>query len=309
MFTPFGDLQHQEYDPLTKVVTYQKLTTLYKNPLSHTQLQISVGYRYNETFPSAIENQLLRSSEYEEWEQKKKALVPLFTRVLESSCHKIWLTVTGLEFRTVADDGELAWKTFEDKEEILARIPASDIPPHVTMIDISELTDVSDLSGSVYTAEYQDKTHAVKIHEESYQNTDFRAEVEARIRMGKLPHVVGMIGLVINNFRVPDRSYVQGILIEYCPKGTLKSLLRASDPPVEPSIKKRWAAQIAHGISAIHGAGLIHGDLRCENVVVDENEDARIIDISNGSAFMMGWHPVLDRVDDPRRDVYGLFGK
>ena len=215
------------------------------------------------------------------------------------NCHRVGIS-------HVTDNGELAWNTFEDKEEILARIPTCDIPPHIAKIDISELTDVSDLSGSVYTAEYQDKTHVIKVHEESYQNTDFRAEVEARIRMGNLPHVVGMVGVVVNNSRIPDRSYVQGILLEYCPKGTLKSLLRRSDPPVESSMKKRWAAQIAHGISAIHEAGLIHGDLRCENVVLDENDNARITDISNGSAFMMGWHPVLDRFDDPRRDVYSL---
>jgi serine/threonine protein kinase len=104
----------------------------------------------------------------------------------------------------------------------------------------------------------------------------------------------------------PDRSYVQGIVLEYYPKGTLKSLLRRSDPPIESSMKKRWAAQIAHGISAMHAAGVIHGDLRCENVIVDENDNAHIIDICNGAAFMMGWHPVLDRFDDPRRDVYSL---
>jgi hypothetical protein len=123
MFTPFSDKEQQEYDPLTNAVIYQKLTTLYKNPLTYTQLHISVGYRFNEKIPSAIENQLLRSPEYEDWEQKKNVLLPLFTSVLESNSHKIWLTVTGLEFYTATNNGELAWKTFEDNVTDLGWLP------------------------------------------------------------------------------------------------------------------------------------------------------------------------------------------
>ena len=59
--------------------------------------------------------------------RRKKYLSPLFTRVLESNSHKIWITVTGLEFHTVTENGELEWRTFEETEEILARIPAHDI--------------------------------------------------------------------------------------------------------------------------------------------------------------------------------------
>jgi hypothetical protein len=56
----------------------------------------------------------------------------------------------------------------------------------------------------------------------------------------------------------------------------------------------------------LHKVGLIHDDLRRDNVVINENDDAQIIDISNGTAFMMGWRLVLDGYDDPRRDIYGL---
>jgi serine/threonine protein kinase len=56
----------------------------------------------------------------------------------------------------------------------------------------------------------------------------------------------------------------------------------------------------------MHKAGLIHGDLRCENVVVDENDDAYIADLQNGTCWMAGWHAVLDDRHDPRRDVYSL---
>jgi serine/threonine protein kinase len=52
--------------------------------------------------------------------------------------------------------------------------------------------------------------------------------------------------------------------------------------------------------------GVIHGDLRCENVVVDENDNALIIDISDGWGYMVGWNAVLDDREDPRRDIYSI---
>jgi serine/threonine protein kinase len=75
------------------------------------------------------------------------------------------------------------------------------------------------------------------------------------------------------------------MLLQYCKKGNPKILLKYSNPPVTLSRKKRWAAQIAHGLQSIHGAGSVHGDLRCENVVVDEFDNAHLIDITNDEGF------------------------
>jgi hypothetical protein len=50
----------------------------------------------------------------------------------------------------------------------------------------------------------------------------------------------------------------------------------------------------------------MHGDLRCENIVIDEKEDAYIIDIIDGCGYMDGWISSSDNVNDPRRDIYSL---
>jgi serine/threonine protein kinase len=115
-----------------------------------------------------------------------------------------------------------------------------------------------------------------------------------------------MVAVVIGFYPFENTSYVDGILLQYCSKGSIKRLLQRSEPPISSARKRRWAAQIAHGISNIHKAGLLHGDLRCENVVVDENDDAYVADLTNGTTVMLGWHAELDDLDDPRRDVYGL---
>ena len=115
-----------------------------------------------------------------------------------------------------------------------------------------------------------------------------------------------MKAVVVGYSPFENTSYVDGMLLQYCSKGSIKHLLQSSDHPISSARKQRWAAQIAHGISNIHKADLIHGDLRCENVVVDENDDAYVADLQNGTTWMRGWHADLDDHDDPRRDVYSL---
>jgi serine/threonine protein kinase len=80
--------------------------------------------------------------------------------------------------------------------------------------------------------------------------------------------------------------------------------------PEDWKLKSKWVAQIAHGLIAIHKAGITHGDLRCKNVVLGEKLDARIIDIVQGQGFMDGWCPwryhELESIYQPSWDMYSL---
>jgi hypothetical protein len=255
-------------DPLTNCRDYERINTQYHCPLSHTKLQYSIRYRFNESVPSAIENKLLRWPEYESIEAKLALLVPICRNILET-CPKIWLTVTGIELYTT-EDNTLQWRVFEDKDEVLTRIPTADLPQHVVKVDISDLEKISMLNHIVFTADYDYETYVLKLHRASHQEHDFPAEVMARIKAAGLPHINEMEAVVVNNRYDPERSYVEGILLQYCQRGSLESVLKESDPPIDAVTKKRWAAQIAHGIAALHGVGLLHGDLRCGNIVIDD---------------------------------------
>ena len=67
--------------------------------------------------------------------------------------------------------------------------------------------------------------------------------------------------------------------------------------------KRKWAAQIAHGLLELHEAGLVHRDLRCENVVLD------MLILSISPTEVGG--PVVGHRSwtrkDPRSDVYSLW--
>jgi len=287
------------------IAVKEKLKTIYVHPLTFVEHKITVSYNYNETLSTAIENHLLRSPEYTNWDDKKKVLIPMYSSAVELFADKLCRTVTGLEFYTAKPD-EVQWRVFEDTEEIVRQIPATEIPPHIPRINFSDLAFVENVMGTVYKVMHKHKIYAMKSHESASQNDDFRTEVDALVKVGEVPHVVPLVGVVVQDSPMDGNSYVQGILLKYCEKGSLQTLMEDADFPLDSSRKDRWAAQIAHGIMSIHEAGLMHGDLKSGNVVVDEFDNANLIDITNGHGFTEGWTSIWDERMDRRSDIYSL---
>ena len=96
--------------------------------------------------------------------------------------------------------------------------------------------------------------------------------------------------------------------MEYYDGGNLKHLLRKSGEKCSDNIKLKWAVQIVHALVALHECGLTHGDLRCENIVIDREGDAKLIDIVRDWGHMNGWAPITEKDDasDPKWDIYSL---
>ncbi|HJX28479.1 MAG TPA: serine/threonine-protein kinase, partial [Thermoanaerobaculia bacterium] len=73
-----------------------------------------------------------------------------------------------------------------------------------------------------------------------------------------------------------DEEGGDSIVLEYVQGKTIAELLRGGALPVEQAVE--LAAQVADGLAAAHAAGLIHRDLKAENVVVTEDGRAKILD-------------------------------
>ncbi|OBT38930.1 hypothetical protein VE00_10562 [Pseudogymnoascus sp. WSF 3629] len=77
-----------------------------------------------------------------------------------------------------------------------------------------------------------------------------------------------------------------GLLLTYIEnKGTLEDLAPWSDCTNEDRF--RWSAQIRESVKCLHAAGVVWGDAKPDNVLVDNEDNACLIDF--GGSFTPGW--------------------
>ncbi|KAF5707947.1 serine threonine kinase [Fusarium mundagurra] len=76
-----------------------------------------------------------------------------------------------------------------------------------------------------------------------------------------------------------------GMLFTWIPsKGVLSKARAAASPP---ELRKRWATQIQRSVDLLHKNGIIWGDAKAENVLIDQNDDAWVVDFGGG--YTVGW--------------------
>ena len=97
----------------------------------------------------------------------------------------------------------------------------------------------------------------------------FRREARSAARLGH-PHVVQIFDLV-------ETDGGDWIVMEYVQGRPLADLLRGSGP-LPPGVAIDLARQAAEGLAAAHAQGLVHRDLKAENVMVTPAGQAKILD-------------------------------
>lgn len=84
-----------------------------------------------------------------------------------------------------------------------------------------------------------------------------------------------------------DEDATLGLLLSFIDHEdgmTLQSALY-DDPPRH--LRKRWAEQVSHTVEELHRAGAVWGDAKSDNVLIDKNNDAWVIDFEGG--YTEGW--------------------
>lgn len=104
-----------------------------------------------------------------------------------------------------------------------------------------------------------------------------RAQLDNNVRISRLH------GLVRNKDGVTF-----GLLLTYidCKRVTLSCAVK---PGTKVSQRERWAAQTQEAIGQLHHAGIVWGDAKPDNVLIDANDDAWLIDFGGG--YTEGWVP------------------
>ena len=126
------------------------------------------------------------------------------------------------------------------------------------------------------------------------------------------PHVVGVLDVI-------SMPSVDVLVLEFVSGGSLKDVLATGRVP-ERGDALHWIAGMASGLAAVHAAGLLHCDLKPDNVLLDAGRRARIADFGlahvargpsdamnrGGSIGYVAPEVVLGEPHSVVSDLYGL---
>lgn len=195
-------------------------------------------------------------------------------------------TVTNLKLET--QNGRLHVHVTEDVNEIIPYPPVSCVGhlQGALFIPENKLHFDSHLSGFVYNVQLDGKAFIKKEIPGPETVDEFLYEINALHALSGSPYVIQVEGIVVDD----RREVVKGLLISYSEQGALVDILYEERGEIPWARRERWASQITHGLCEIHEAGYVQGDFTLSNIVVDADNNARIIDI-NRRGCPVGWEP------------------
>ncbi|PWI66191.1 hypothetical protein PCL_05409 [Purpureocillium lilacinum] len=112
-------------------------------------------------------------------------------------------------------------------------------------------------------------------------------EVYAQIRARPLDETLRiprLLGLVRDG-----SGFIYGLLLTYvnCRRSTLAcAASKASTPTI---LRQKWATQIRDAVHQLHSADIVWSDAKPENVLIDEDKNAWVVDFGGG--YTEGWVP------------------
>lgn len=194
-------------------------------------------------------------------------------------------TVTNLKLET--RDDRLHVHVTEDINEIIP-YPQIHAVQHLSCkrYKESELSFEAHMSGFVYKVKVRNQICIKKEIPGPDSVDEFLYEINALTELIDAKSVIRFQGLVVND----DETHVKGLLIGFAEQGALVDILYDDKGKLSWARRERWAKEIVEGLAEIHEAGFVQGDFTLSNIVIDEKDEAKIIDI-NRRGCPVGWEP------------------
>ncbi|KAF3942174.1 hypothetical protein ABW19_dt0208528 [Dactylella cylindrospora] len=258
--------------------------------------RVTVSCDYRNAEPGSLEDQL-RSIQ----SQRDKS-ARIYEEVRDSLLDiQFYPTITNLKLET--KDGRLHVHVNEDVNEII-HYPHINYVRHLhcDMYQESELDFECHLSGFVYKVRAGDRVFIKKEIPGPDTIDEFLYEINALHALRDSKCVIRFGGLVVDE----RRKHVKGLLIDYAPNGSLVDLVFNERGRLPWKKREHWAKQIVTGLSEIHEEGFVQGDFTMSNMVLDEYNNIKIIDI-NRRGCPIGWEPpeIKGLIDSQQR--IGMF--
>ena len=252
--------------------------TFAEEPNKWRRVTVSCDYRKLE--PDSLESDL-KSLHY----QRDKS-ARIYEAIRDSLADiQFYDTVTNLKLET--EDGRLHVHVTEDVNEIIP-YPSISAIEHLGYRCFKE-QDVSfdsHISGFVYKVGVQNRTYIKKEIPGPDAVEEFLYEINALSSLQDSNSVIQFEGIIVDE----TGDLIKGLLISYAKEGALVDMIYDFKHQLSWPRREKWARQIVEGLSEIHEAGFVQGDFTLSNIVIDGNDDAKIIDI-NRRGCPVGWEP------------------
>ena len=253
-------------------VTYAQVPTHWR--------RVTISLDYRNAPKGSLEEELVRTR----FQRDKSARI--YEAIRESLPDiQFYDTVTNLKLQTEND--RLHVHVVEDLAEIIQYPPVRMIG-HLKCRRVREgdLVFDSHLSGFVYKVTLHGEVFIKKEIPGPDTVDEFLYEINALHQLSGSRSVIKFGGVVLDN----NGEIVKGLLISFAEQGALIDVIYDGGGGIPWSRRERWAKQIVQGLSEIHEAGFVQGDFTLSNIVLDGDDDAKIIDI-NRRGCPIGWEP------------------
>ena len=252
--------------------------TYAESPTHWRRVTISLDYR--NAPKGSLEEELLKTR----FQRDKSARI--YEAIRESLPDiQFYDTVTNLKLQT--ENERLHVHVVEDLSEIISYPPVRAIG-HLNCRRVREeqLVFDSHLSGFVYKVCVDGRVFIKKEIPGPDTVDEFLYEINALHQLSGSRSVIHFGGVVLDN----KGEHVKGLLISFAEQGALIDVIYDGEGQISWARRERWAKQIVQGLSEIHEAGFVQGDFTLSNIVIDGDDNAKIIDI-NRRGCPVGWEP------------------
>lgn len=192
-------------------------------------------------------------------------------------------------------------KSFRIEKLCNIEYPMTEIPKRLSLkYKNSEIINFKDIEvdemlgsgtyGVVYIANYRGKQYAVKIaycsDDLSGLNIGMMREI-AILKFTRHPNIISLIYTIYNEHETDNidpncYGFIMELMIS-----NLYNIIKKQDNKKFPIIQvKKWAFQILDAVNYLHLRGIMHRDLKTENILIDKNGSLKIGDFGLGRSMV-----------------------
>lgn len=135
--------------------------------------------------------------------------------------------------------------------------------------------------GAVWSATHASTRQRVAIKVlRSGPRQGFQREVQRILQVAEHPHIVPLVDARLEN----DPPFLVTPLMQ----GSMGGYIRQTDKPqeVESALVRLWMKQVAAALEFVHSQGIVHCDLKPDNILLDDQGNCRVCDF--GQATLLG---------------------